>query len=55
MRNFLIVIRDLGLEMEAVYKAETIEDAEAMAREDYSVELDCSPEDVNIIVMEELR
>ena len=54
MRNFLIVIRDLGLEMEAVYAAENIEHAEAMARDDYAVDLDCSPEDVEIIVMEEI-
>jgi len=54
MRNFLIVIRDLGVEIETVYAAETSEDAEALAREDYSVELNCSPEDVEIIAMEEI-
>lgn len=54
MRNFLITIRDLGVEMDAVYKADTIEEAEALAREDYSVELDCCPADVEIIAMEEI-
>lgn len=55
MKNFLFVIRDLGVEMEAVYAAENIEQAEAMVRDDYGVDLDCSPEDVEIIVMEELK
>lgn len=54
MRNFLFVIRDLGVEMEAVYAADNIEIAEAMARDDYAVDLNCSPEDVEIIVMEEI-
>ena len=54
VKNFLITIRDLGIEMDAIYIAATIEDAESMAREDYSVELDCSPEDVEIIAMEEI-
>lgn len=55
MKNFLIVIRDLGLEMEAVYEADNIEIAEALARDDYSVDLNCSPEDVEIIVIEEIE
>lgn len=54
MKNFLIVIRDLGLEMEAVYFAETSEEAEAKARDEYSVDLDCSPEDVEIIAIDEI-
>jgi len=55
MKSFLFVIRDLGVEMEAVYTADTLEHAEEMVRDDYAVDLDCSPEDVEIIVMEEIR
>lgn len=54
MRNFLIVIRDLGVELEAVYAADNMEMAEAMVREDYSMDLDCSPEDVEIIAIDEI-
>ena len=54
MKNFLVVIRDLGLEMEAIYTVKSKEDAERAAREDYSVELDCSPEDVEIISIDEI-
>ena len=54
MKSWLIVIRDLGLEMEAVYVADSKEKAEQMAREDYSVDLDCNPEDVNILIVEEI-
>lgn len=55
MKSFLFVIRDLGKELEAVYVADSLEHAEDMARDDYAVDLDCSPEDVDIIVMEEIR
>lgn len=54
MKNWHICIRDLGLEMEAVYAAPTKELAEQMAREDYGIDLDCSPEDVEILYVEEI-
>lgn len=54
MRNFLIIIRHLGVEMEAVYAADNIEIAEALVRDDYAVDLNCSPEDVEIICIEEI-
>lgn len=54
MKNWKITIQDLALEIETEYKAGTKGEAEAMARNDYSIELDCSPEDVNIIKIEEI-
>ena len=53
MKTWKITIKDLALDIEAEYKATTKGDAEAMARNDYSIELDCAPEDVNIIKIEE--
>lgn len=53
MKTWKITIKDLALDIEAEYKATTKGDAEAMARNDYSIELDCNPEDVNIIKIEE--
>ena len=53
-KNWKVTIQDLALEIEAEYKAGTKVEAEGMARNDYSLELDCSPEDVNIIKIEEI-
>ena len=53
MKNWKITIEDLGLNIEAEYKAETKGEAEARIREIYSIELDCSPEDVKILKIEE--
>lgn len=53
MKKWIIKINDLLLTMEAEYEARTKEEAEEMARNDYAVELDCSPEDVNIIEISE--
>lgn len=53
MKKWNIKIVDLGIELEAEYEAGTKQEAEEMARNDYSVELDCSPEDVNIIEISE--
>lgn len=53
MKKWNIKINDLLLTMEAEYEARTKEEAEEMARNDYAVELDCSPEDVNIIEISE--
>lgn len=53
MKKWIIKINDLLLTMEAEYEAGTKEEAEEMARNDYSLELDCNPEDVNIIEISE--
>lgn len=53
MKKWNIKINDLLLTMEAEYEARTKEEAEEMARNDYAVDLDCSPEDVNIIEISE--
>lgn len=53
MKKWKITINDLLLNIEAEYEARTKEEAEEMARNDYAIELDCSPEDVNIIEISE--
>lgn len=53
MKNWKFTIEDLGLNIEAEYKAETKGEAEARIREIYSIELDCNPEDVKILKIEE--
>jgi hypothetical protein len=55
MKQFRIIVHDLGLELEGKFKANSPEEAEKKAREFYCVELDCSEEDVNIISIEEIK
>lgn len=49
MKKWKVIIEDLGLTLETVYEINTKEEAENMARANYSLELNCEPKDVNII------
>lgn len=49
MKNHHFEIEDLGVTMEADYKAESMQSAEMQCRSDYAIDLDCSPEDVKIL------
>ena len=54
MKKFTFTISDLGIELTSTFSGNTLEEAEKNCRETYSIELDCFPEDVEIIsVVEE--
>lgn len=55
MRRFKFTIKDLGLTFEAIFNANSQEEAEKKARDFYCVELDCFEEDVNILSIEEIK
>lgn len=55
MKTFIICVKDFNnIEMEVQYIAKSKEDAERMVREDYSIDLHCKPEEINILWIEEI-
>lgn len=54
MKKYKVTVSDLGLSLVTVISAMSAQEAEAKAREIYSVELDCFPEEVDVESVVEL-
>ena len=55
MKQFEVVILDLGLTLTNIFDGETPEAAEAEAREVMAPELDCFPEDLEVVSVKEVK
>lgn len=55
MKNFKVIIEDLGLTLESEWEAKSEKAAEKKARNYYGPELDCFPDEVDVILVTEIK
>ena len=56
-KTYEVTVRDsfLKKDLTETFEAETAADAEEMAREDFAIDLDTSPEDIEIVSIKEVN